>query len=393
MSHNRDAFIQKIIEKFEKIDPKHIELFFTRLSREKNFLEDIFNILDEGIVVLDDNKDILFINHTAKNIFQINQADIIGKNILKYVLDQRFIIFIDEIWKLADKTINTEITLNTPKLRSYNVTIVNYFLDEENLSCKIFVFNDITDKKEQIEQLLHHEKISAFNLLSAGVAHEIGNPLNSLNIHLQLLQQELSSLESSKKESLLGLVNVATEEINRLDYIIKRFLKTIRPFRLNIKENNIQNTVKQVVKVMKPEIESEGLVLDELFDERIEQFLYDEDLIKQAISNIIKNAVQACEYRNTIKITVSKQKKNICKIIVSDTGKGIEKNIMNKIFDPYFTTREEGSGLGLMMVKRIMDAHGGDVSVMSQKGEGTSVVLTVPIRKIGKKLICHQKRE
>ena len=392
MNHNRDAFIQKIIEKFEKIDPKHIELFFTRLSREKNFLEDIFNILDEGIVVLDDNKDILFINQNAKNIFQINQADIIGKNILKYALDHRFYIFLDEIWKLRDKTINTEITLNTPKLRSYSVTIVNYFLDEEDLSCKIFVFNDITDKKEQLEQLLHHEKISAFNLLSAGVAHEIGNPLNSLNIHLQLLHQELSALQSGNKESLLELVNIATEEINRLDSIIKRFLKTIRPFRLNIQENNICDILKQVLKVMKPEIESAGLTLGQLLDDRIELFLFDKDLMKQAIGNIIKNAVQACEKGDKINIDLSRQKKNICKIVVNDTGKGIDKNIMNKIFDPYFTTRDEGSGLGLMMVKRIIDAHGGDVSVMSEKGKGTSVVLTVPIRNRGEKLICHQKR-
>ncbi|MCD6459444.1 PAS domain S-box protein [bacterium] len=390
MNRNRDAFIRKIIEKFGKIDPKHIGLFFTRLSREKNFLEDIFNVLDEGIIVLGEDKNILFINHNAKNIFQVSHTDIIGKNILKYLPDQRLNFFIDEIWKLSEKTINTEISLNTPILRNYSVTIINYFFYEDNLNCKIFVFNDITDKKEQLEQLLHHEKISAVNLLSAGVAHEIGNPLNSLNIHLQLLQQELISLESPKKNSLLGLANVAAEEINRLDAIIKKFLKTIRPFRLNIKENNILGTVKQVLKVMEPEIKNAGLILKKSLDAEIENFLYDEDLMKQALENVIKNAVQACEYGDTIQIDILKLKNNYCKITVTDSGKGIDRNILNKIFDPYFTTREDGSGLGLMMVKRILNAHDGEVSVISEKDKGTSVVLTIPVRKIGRKLLTHQ---
>ena len=197
-------------------------------------------------------------------------------------------------------------------------------------------------------------------------------------------------MESDKKNSLQELVNVATEEINRLDAIIKRFLKTIRPFRLNIKENSIKETLEQVLTVLKPEIESVGLTLEKNLNVKIDRFLYDDDLIKQAVNNIIKNAIQACAQGSKIEVSVSRQKNNICKIVVTDTGKGIDKNILNKIFDPYFTTREEGSGLGLMIVKRIMDAHGGDVSVMSEKKKGTSVVLTIPMRKIGKKLITQR---
>ena len=162
------------------------------------------------------------------------------------------------------------------------------------------------------------KKMNTFNLLSAGVAHEIGNPLNSLDIHLQLLQTVIESLNTEQKDEMLELTGVARSEIGRLDNIIKRFLKSIRPFRLKIGEYAINSTIKNVIDAITPEINKAGIKLELSVADDIPQFLYDEELIHQALSNIIKNAIQATPSDGDISIEVIQTKDNYCKIIVSD---------------------------------------------------------------------------
>lgn len=389
--NDKERFIQKIISKFEKIESRHLENFLMRLSRERQFLEELLNVLDEGVVVLDDEKQIILANTSSKKMLAINDDDLTGKPILKYVPDERFAIFLDKIWELTDRSITTELHLHIPRRTILTVTIINYPSDQTALfNPKVLVFNDITDKRTQLEALLNNEKMNTFNLLSAGVAHEIGNPLNSLGIHLQLLHTVIESLDVPQKEDMLELTSIARSEIIRLDNIIKRFLKSIRPFQLKIGEQDITVTVRQTIESIKHEVIDAGIALETDIPESLPAFLYDVELIQQAITNIIKNAVYATQSGGIIRVEVVTTKDTQCKIIVRDTGRGIPGDLLKRIFDPYFTTREEGTGLGLMIVRRILDAHDGDVSVMSEEGKGTVVELKIPMRRRGKKLLPPQ---
>ncbi|MDX9702616.1 MAG: ATP-binding protein [Candidatus Auribacterota bacterium] len=386
--NDKERFVQKIIDKFEKIESRHLEDYLLRLTHERHFLEELFNVLEEGILVLDEYKQIVLINLAARNMLGIASDEITGKPILKQVADERFSIFLEKTWEFSDKSISTELILQMPRKTILSVTIINYTSGEDDMVMdKILVFNDITNKRTQIEALLNDEKMNTFNLLSAGVAHEIGNPLNSLDIHLQLLQNLIESLDTQQKEEMIELTTVARSEISRLDNIIKRFLKSIRPFRLKISEQDISKTVGNLVDSLKPEIQEAGIRLEYDMPSGQPLFLYDDELIFQALHNVVKNAVQATPSGGIISITIENMKDNYCKITVKDTGKGIPNELLNKIFDPYFTTREEGTGLGLMIVRRIIDAHGGNISVMSEEGKGTLVELKIPIRKRGKKLL------
>jgi len=237
----KDRFVKKFIEKFEKIDPNYIELFITRLTRERNFFKDLVNLLDEGILVLNEHREIMVINDAALKILNIIDEDPTGKIIDRYIYDNQLQIFFNKIWDLPDKSINTEIQLDAPQKTYLGVTIMNYDdEDEESVRSKVFVFTDITERIVSMEKLLKNEKMQTFNLLSAGVAHEIGNPLNSLDIHMQLLEKELAQLDHPSVPELQELVRISREEISRLDSIISRFLNTVRPFQLKLKELGLQ---------------------------------------------------------------------------------------------------------------------------------------------------------
>jgi len=384
----REKFIKKLLEKFKKVDEKYFETYLLRITRDKTFLEELFNLLDEGILVLDRSRDIVFINSSAKKILNLHAEEPVNKPLEKFIIDERLKIFFEKVWDFEDKSINTEISLEYPRRMVIGVNIINYSPPEENsdLLNKIFVFSDLTDKKLKLEEMLQTEKMNTFNLLSAGVAHEIGNPLNSLDIHMQLLEDELESIQTDRKNDLLEYVRIAREELNRLDNIIKRFLKSIRPFKLNLVETEIVKNISETIELMSNEIYAQGVTVETKFGKDIPPFLFDPDQIKQAISNIIKNSLQATPEGGLIKIEVE-AKKEICKISISDNGKGIPKNIIKNIFDPYFTTREEGTGLGLMIVSRIIAAHDGEISVVSEENKGTSIIIKLPIRKHGKKLL------
>ncbi len=383
----KEKFIRKLLEKVKIVDEKYFEYYILTINRDKIFLEELVNLLDEGILVLDQDKNIIIINDCAKKILNIHTEDPINKPIEKFIIDEKLRIFFEKMWEFEDKSINTEITLDYPSKMSIGVNIINFkSTDKNNSMNKIFVFSDLTDKNLKLEEMLYTEKINTFNLLSAGVAHEIGNPLNSLDIHMQLLESELHGLNNPKKSDFLEYVKIAREEINRLDNIIKRFLKSIRPFKLNLVEADIIKTISEIIELMSNEICSSGINICTKFERNIAPFLFDPDQIKQAISNIIKNSIQATPIGGKINFEIISQK-DYCKISITDTGKGIPKNIIKRIFDPYFTTREDGNGLGLMIVSRIISAHDGEISVISEEGKGTNIILKLPMRRYGKKYL------
>ncbi len=390
--NERDKFVHKFIEKFDKIDPYYIEQFLTSLTHERNFLDDLVNLLDEGILVLNDKKEIVLINSAALNILGINNDNPVGKPVRKYINNDRLKLFFDKVWDLTDKSVNTELTLKYPRPMVLSVTIINYNLPEaDNPYSKVFVFSDITDRMKKIAQLLKNEKTNTFNLLSAGVAHEIGNPLNSLDIHMQLLEKEIETVEIDRKTDILEYVRIARDEISRLDSIIKRFLKSIRPFRLNLRERCIGETVKRAISVLSAQINASGIETRLVIDKKIPRFLFDPDLIEQALRNIILNAVQAMPDGGKIVISAGIEKKQ-CVISIADSGRGIPRKYLKNIFDPYFTTRDDGTGLGLMIVNRIISAHDGQVSVVSEENNGTTFIISLPIKQRGKKLLpAHEK--
>jgi signal transduction histidine kinase len=241
------------------------------------------------------------------------------------------------------------------------------------------ILRDITENRKSTEETIHSERLSALTLLAAGVAHEIGNPLNSLHIHLQLLERKIRRLPDSNRLDLQNALEVAKGEIQRLDSIVQQFLGAIRPAQLEVRPENLNALIRESIDFLRPEIDDRGIRVEENLREDLPLLDIDRTQIKQAFFNVIKNAFQAMRAEGVLRIETALEESWV-RISFVDNGGGIPAANMSKIFEPYFTTKAGGSGLGLLIVRRIVREHGGEIDLVSQDGEGLAFSIRLPLR-------------
>jgi len=211
--------------------------------------------------------------------------------------------------------------------------------------------------------------------------------LNALNIHLQLLEREIQRLPETNAHALGELVAVARKEVSRLDLIIAQFLRAIRPARPHLVSTSMEAVIEETLALLKPELENRNIKVVIEASKDLPQVKVDRNQMKQAYFNIIKNAMQAMPDGGNIKITLSNTSRYLL-VSFHDSGTGIKREDMSRIFDPYYTTRENGTGIGLMIVQRIIHDHGGQIEVTSSpQGGGTKVTVLLPLEEIRPKLL------
>jgi len=217
------------------------------------------------------------------------------------------------------------------------------------------------------------------SLLAAGVAHEIGNRITPLRLHLQLLDRNLRHLPAGKRAPLQELLDVALTESNWLDKIIKDFLRAARPAPPRMALESLNAVVEETLRFMSGEIQSAGITAEANLSRGLPRLWLDHDQMKQVFINLIKNALQAMKPGGRLTVATERADNSVL-VSVSDTGAGIPPHLIGKIFEPYESTKKGGSGLGLMIVRRIVQQHGGAIDVDSVVGKGTVFRLRLPTR-------------
>ena len=366
----RSAFIDKLIKRMDRLEPGEVQGVVLDLLQEKGFLEKVFQALQEGVILLDTEGQVTYVNHAACRIFGLKEEQVVGQKLAQGVRGLNWSEMLQ-----PGTVVSRDLEIFYPENRFLNFYITS--IDDEQPLGFVMLIRDITESRKRTEQQIESERLNAFTLLAAGVAHELGNPLNSLTIHLQLLERRLKKLGKSG-EKLLDHLDVATGEIKRLDFIISQFLAAIRPTKPQLQKIQIVELVEECVRFLQPELEQTGVKVKLELRTDMPRMPLDANQMKQAFYNLVRNACQAMPKGGVLTIAGSFTDYEI-RLDFEDTGRGITAEQMGNLFQPFFTTRKTGTGLGLLIVRRIVREHGGEIDIESREGKGTRVSLWLPL--------------
>ncbi len=398
------GFLEKLIERLGRIGPEDVQNYFLRLAQEKGFLETVFNAIQEGIIVTDSKRRITYLNDAACGVFGLEAGEAIGKR-----LDERIRGLDWESLTRSGGPVSHDMEIFYPQNRFINFYVVPLVMEQREPTvagggdsgghcCRqawwtgrpgstipataeevghVMILRDITESRRTAQQTIESERLNALRLLAAGVAHEIGNPLNSLHIHLQLMERSVQKLHDGEKAELEQSIDVARSEVNRLDSIVTQFLKAIRPSRPQLRPENVNTIVEEAVRFFTPELQDREIVVEQELRSDLPLLQLDRDQMKQAFYNVIKNSVEAMHRHGTLRIRTDLADTHVIVRFV-DTGGGMSAENLSRVFEPYFTTKPSGSGLGLLIVRRIVREHGGELSIESSQGRGLTLTIRLP---------------
>lgn len=377
-SGRKHSSLDKVLGRLDQLDQANLQNLVQRLARERALLEAVFNTLQEGVLVIDADGNIDYANAAAERLIGLKEGAA-GASLWRLVPGLRASLDGGEESAAAGAPLVTrEFELHYPQPRVVRLYRVPFHEGPGGAARFAIILSDITREKQSTAELIENERVSSVLLLAAGVAHELGNPLNSLTIHLQLIERRLRRLrDAGGDEGLRDSLKVCQDEVARLDGIIRNFLEAIRPRPPDLAETDLVTVIEEVLHVQARELEDRGIVVDGELPAGAPVVMADRNQLKQVFFNLVKNAMEAMGPGGRLSLRVRTDDDSVF-VAVADTGSGIKVEDLPRLFSPYHTTKAGGHGLGLMIVQRIMRDHGGHVGIESKEGVGTVVTLQFP---------------
>lgn len=366
-------FLDRLINKLDAMDSNSMQSYILKLSKEKGFMDTVFNTVKEGILVVDRQLVIQYHNKAATKLLGLpdDLSNVRLSQFLREVDWKRILAEDEDEWY---KLSRQEVEIMYPKRRVIQFYLVPH---TEMKDTATVIINDVTESVDKSREAIETEKIHFISMLAASVAHEIGNPLNSIYLHLQLMQRHLSSDGDCDVDELKDLLDTSKREVERLDTIISQFLGAIRPTKPMMTSLCLKELIVESLTFMKEEIQDRGVEVNCIWPDSFPVINGDATQLKQAFYNLLKNALQAMPQGGTINIECSYDDDYV-ELEFGDTGEGISADNLSEIFNPYHTSKETGNGLGLMVIERVVREHGAELSVNSEPGSGASFVIRFP---------------
>ena len=371
----KSGFLEKLVARIDRVEPGEIQQVVTRLIQEKGFLENVFEALQEGLIILDPDGKIMFMNRASCRFFGVDPQDSLGEKISSKIRGIENIPL-----GTSTEAVSRDIEIFYPEHRRLNFYLspIDDPKNQELPLGHVMLIRDTTSTHLETQETLESERLNALTLLAAGVAHEIGNPLNSLDIHLQLLERKIRKLSSAERKRLNEQIHTARQEIQRLATILNKFIHAVRPTTPRREPRDLNAILHQTLQLLEPEIASRNIAVDLDLSEKLPPALIDPDQFQQVFYNLLRNAYQAIPGDGGLIEIRTRSTETDFLISISDNGTGIPPEQMGSLFEPYRTTKSSGTGLGLLIVRRIIREHGGEIEIKSQPDQGTRILIHLP---------------
>ena len=342
---------------------------------QRSHLQQVVDQLEDGVIFFDPERKVLFFNKAAETVIGRPLEEAAGMP-LGDLLDP----FHPLRPLIADASgagsRDTTVVLSQQGRAKEFLVSVFPVRDAMHGLGTVVLLKDLESVKAVQSLVSYSAKLAALGRLTSGVAHEVKNPLNAMMIHLELLREKLEGSSSEVQQSL----EVVGSEIRRLDRVVLGFLRFMRPQELSFKPLDLNALIGSVVAFVEPEWESRGVRFASELDASLPLISADDELLRQALLNILQNACQAMPNGGTVTVRTEREGRESVRISISDEGVGIAAEDLDKIFKLYYTTKADGSGIGLSLVYRIVQMHDGAVEARSEVGRGTTIIVRLPLR-------------
>lgn len=398
MAKRKSSPLDTLLGRLEDLDAGSLANLAQRLGRERRLLEAIVQGIRDGVLVVTASGRVEYANAAAHHLLGL-EAGHAGDTLLwKMVPELARAIDLGALAAGGATALSRELELAYPEPRTVRLYLMPWSADEEEPPARrlprrgplgvstsrephyLVLLTDVTHDRQQTAEQIESARVNSLLLLAAGVAHELGNPLNSLTIHLQIIERQLRKLKPGPETAkLTEAVLVCGSEVRRLDGIISHFLEAIRPNPPQLAETDLLVVLEETLSFLGPELADAKIGVDVTCAGEVPAVMADREQVKQVFFNLLKNAREAISGSGRIAITAEADDTWV-RLRLADSGQGIAPENLAKVFTPYFTTKPGGTGLGMMIVQRILRDHGGDVGLESATGQGTVVTLRFPRR-------------
>ncbi|GAB1432638.1 ATP-binding protein [Spirochaetota bacterium] len=376
-------FLERAMDKVSRMNEESIRGLLRILSDENERLEAVLDSMLDGIAVCDEDHIPILVNKAAERFLPLSYTNLFDQALWDSVRDEELSVFFDTALNGDESILDREFALDTKlgaRVLSFSITPL---VRDQRIKGTLIHIQDTTDKRKKEARLRRAESLASLTTLAAGVAHEIKNPLGSISIHVQLLEKAMKEKPDKKMERYLSIVS---EEIDRLNKIVVDFLFAVRPMDIKPINDDINALVLELAEFMKPEAKNASIELEAKLEASANSVPFDRRYIKQVLLNLIKNSMSAMPKGGKLLLKTSSNQDEFI-IRVEDSGSGIDNDKIGKIFEPYYTTKENGTGLGLTLSYKIIKEHGGDISVSSKPGAGSVFTISLPIPQKEKRLL------
>lgn len=396
------GYLNRFLQMLPKLSTEEVKRVVCEFADENNMMDSILDSLSSGLVIVDNQWKVIQTNKAADRFLfsvGIDESKAEGQFLWDVISDNEIALFLKDCSDNCRSHAMQEFTTANAdgSVRFLDISVMP-LLKQSQISGNIIKIVDVTAQRKQEILLRRMENLAGLTNLAAGMAHEIKNPLGAISIHVQLVQKAISKKRKGDgtlpdKKFLEDHLDIINEEIENLNSKVMSFLLAVRPVKAELKLYDPLSVLQGLVDFITPEFSSRNVCVALKAPEKVPKLLIDEKLFRDVLLNIAQNAFAAITEKNQdsgksgfidFEILVSSDK---CNIVIEDSGCGMSDETVSKIFEPYFTTKANGTGLGMTMAYKVIKEFGGDIQVSSKLGVGSRFVIVLPVPQTDRKML------